>query len=155
MTENTVSSLMPQVPFKLLPPHWSSQRVSPSKSVCGPFKRDCLGLQKPFLSLSLNLHWFIQPEVMGTSLPGTGILAWRAWCWAGTPHNSGWTFADKKSFPIFICHMWVWDQTILGLCPSYQSWCSLFNSPGVGFLFSQILGHSEGWFFYTLFVILL
>ena len=47
----SVPLLMPLVPFKLLPQCWSSEVVSLSKSTCGFFKRNCLGLQK-FLSLT-------------------------------------------------------------------------------------------------------
>ena len=33
-----------------------------------------------------NPHWFSQPEVLGTYLPGTGTLSWVVWCGAGIPH---------------------------------------------------------------------
>ena len=33
----------------------------------------------------LNPCWFLQPEVVGTYLPGTGTLGWGAWYGAGTP----------------------------------------------------------------------
>ena len=36
----------------------------------------------------LNPRWFLQPEVMGTYLPGTGTLGWGAWHGAGTPYFS-------------------------------------------------------------------
>ena len=39
--------------------------MSLSKSMCGFFKRNCLGL---------NPCCFLQPEVMGAYLPGTGTL---------------------------------------------------------------------------------
>ena len=35
----------------------------------------------------LNPCWFLQPEVVGTYLPGTGTLSPGAWCGAGTPHS--------------------------------------------------------------------
>ena len=110
---------MSLVSFKVLSPCWSS--VSPSKSMCGPFKRNCLGLQKPSISLTLSPHWFLQPEVLGTSLPGTGTLAEGAWCGTGTPHSSWGTSAAEISLLVFICHMQVWDQPVLYLHPSYQS----------------------------------
>ena len=58
--------------FQLLPPHRSSERVSGRKSVLGPVKRNCLGIQEPSVSLSNKPHWFSQPEVMGTGSLGSG-----------------------------------------------------------------------------------
>ena len=49
MPNTSVSPSMLLVSFKLLPQCWSSERVSLSKSICGFFKGNCLGLQK-FLS---------------------------------------------------------------------------------------------------------
>ena len=40
--------------------------------MCGFFKRNCLGLQK-FFPLTQSL---LEPEVVGTYLPGTGTLGW-------------------------------------------------------------------------------
>ena len=58
--------------------------------------------------------------------------------------------------PIFIHHMWVWDQPIMCLHPFYQSRCALlFNSVVVGLPFSSISGGSEWWLFYSLVVILM
>ena len=34
-----------------------------------------------------NPQWFLQSEVMGTYLHGTGTLYWREWCEADTPHS--------------------------------------------------------------------
>ena len=62
--------------FKWLPQYWSSHGVSPSRSVHEPFKRNFLGLKKHSISLSLNPCGFLQPGIMGTSVPGTGILGW-------------------------------------------------------------------------------
>ena len=70
--------------------------MSLNKSVHGPFKRNCQ---------SLNPHWFLQPEVMETSLPGAGTLD-------GGPGVGQGPFAPEISLLIFICHMWVWDQPI-------------------------------------------
>ena len=36
-----------------------------------------------------NPHWFLQPEVMGTFLPGTGTLGWVVWTGAGLPPSQG------------------------------------------------------------------
>ena len=38
-----------------------------------------------FLSHLFLPVWYSQPEIMGTSFLGTGILGWGAWCGAGTP----------------------------------------------------------------------
>ena len=80
MPDNSVSPYMSLVPFELLSQLWSSEGVSQSKSVCGPFKRDGLGLQKISVSLSQNPCWFLQPEVMETSLLSTGTLG-LVWDW--------------------------------------------------------------------------
>ena len=48
------------------------REVSLSKSVCGYFKGNFLGLQN--LLPPILPHYFLQPEVMGTYLPGTGTL---------------------------------------------------------------------------------
>ena len=45
-----------------------------TKSVCVAFKRDCLSSSLPVT----QSHWFLQPEVMGTYLPGSGTLGWGA-----------------------------------------------------------------------------
>ena len=78
----THTSLSPHVP------HWytssccsgaKSQRgwvcMSP-KSIVGPI-RGCSFFHHP------NSHWFSQPEVMGTYLPGAGTLGWVVWTGAG------------------------------------------------------------------------
>ena len=44
--------------------------------------------QKPSFCLSLNPHWFLQPEVMGISLLGTETLGWGAWYGTETPRFS-------------------------------------------------------------------
>ena len=64
------------IPFNLPPLQWSSEGVSLSKSVQGPFKRNCLGLQK-FLSSTASIPTgYLQPEVMDTYLSGTRTLSW-------------------------------------------------------------------------------
>ena len=59
--------------FNLLAPQWSSEGISPSKSVYRLFKRNCLGLQK-FVFYCLNPIWFLELEVMETYLLGSGSL---------------------------------------------------------------------------------
>ena len=64
ITDTSAPLLMPLVPFKLLLQCWSSEGVIPSKSVCGLFKRNCLGLQK-----------FLPPtqSLLGPGRPGVGL----------------------------------------------------------------------------------
>ena len=74
MPDTSVSPRMSLVPLDMLYHFWSSERVSQNKSTWETFKRNCLGLQKPSVSFSLNSCWFLQLEVMETSLHRTGIL---------------------------------------------------------------------------------
>ena len=103
MPDASVPPRVPLVPLKLLPWCWSSEGVSLSKSVHGPFKRNCLGLQK-FLPLT-QYPLVLQLEATGTYLPGTGTLGW------GAP---------EIFLQIFIGHMWVWGQPILRLLPVWM-----------------------------------
>ena len=81
----------------------------------------------------LNPLWFLQPEVVGTYLPGTGTLGWGAWCGAGTPRSR-----------IFIHHTWVRDQPVL-ICapPTRLDGCGFFNSIVVRLPFNSISADSE------------
>ena len=54
--------------------------VGPSGGVS---RESCLFFCRP------NPHWFLQPEVMGTYLPGTGTVGWVVWCGAGIPCSPG------------------------------------------------------------------
>ena len=56
----------------------------------------------------LNPRWFLQLEVMGTYLPGTGILGWGTW-------------RSQDISQIFIYDTWVRDLPLLHLRPSHQS----------------------------------
>ena len=85
MPDTSVSPCIPLMPFKLLPWCWSSEGVSLSQFMCRLFKRNCLGIQQFFPLTHSPL--VLQPEVMGTYLPGTGTLGWRTWCEAGTPYS--------------------------------------------------------------------
>ena len=112
--DNLIPPNMSQVSFK----YWSSEGVSPSKSLHRPLKRKCLGLQKPSVPLSHIPHWFLQPTVMGTSLPCTGTMAgglvedWDSLFLRKDLHSQG-------ILQIFTCHRWVWGQPIPNLCASY------------------------------------
>ena len=102
----------------------------------GPFERNCLGLYK-FVFHSLNPPWFLQPEVMGTSLPGTGS-------WAGGPGVELRSLTLEISLLIFTHHILVWDQPVLLLHLTYQLRCGFFfNFVVVGLPFSSVSHGSE------------
>ena len=151
MLDSLVSPCMSLVPFSLLPPCWSSKRVSLYKSMCGPFNRNCLVFQK-FLSHSLKLFRFLQTEVVETFLPGTGTLGRWAWCDPGTPHS--W---DIRSY-FYPVHM---GPAHMGLTcsmppPIYPSQCGFFfNSIVVRLPFSSISSICEWWLLCSLAAILM
>ena len=114
MPDMLVPPHMPLVPLKLLPQSWNSEGMSLSKSMREFFKRNCLGTlqflpptQSPlaFAARSYgdlsSCHW--NPG-LGGPVVGLGPL---------TP----------KIYPSqsFIHHIWMRDQSIPHLCPSYQS----------------------------------
>ena len=123
--------------------------MSLNKSMCTFFERQCLGIQQFFHWL--NPHWFLQPEVMETYLPGTGTLGWGT-CWgAGTSLSRG---IPPK---FFIHHTCVWDQPIPHLCistpPTSLDACGFFNSIVVGLPLNSVCDGSVWWLFYSLVVI--
>ena len=132
MLDNLVPPHMSLVPFKLLLWCWSSEAVSPSKSVHGPFKRNCLGFQQFLFSTA--------------SIP-TGFYSQELWRliflalepWTEEPVLDLGPLAPEISLPIFISHILVWDQPVPWLCPSYLSGCGFFfNSIVVGLPFSSL-----------------
>ena len=109
---------------------------SESESMSGFFKGNYLGLQK-FLPLT-QFPLVLQPEVMGTYLPGSGTQGLGAWCGAGT-------LCSLETLPKFL-------STICGCGTS--SFCisaSPTNLDGYGFFnlvfvrlpFNSICGSSE------------
>ena len=72
MPDTSVSPCMPLVPE---PKESESEQVSP----CVGSLRGTAWGESSLLQI-LNLCWFLQPEVMETSLPRTGILGWGSWC---------------------------------------------------------------------------
>ena len=117
MPDNSVFPCM-----SLVPKHWNSEWVS--LCVC-PLK-GTRGTPESPPSYSASPWCFSQPEVMENFLPGIRTLGCGAWCEPGTPCSSKGTSAPEISLLIFILHMLVWDQPILHLYPSYQSWCGFF-----------------------------
>nr|KAF6349281.1 hypothetical protein mMyoMyo1_011821 [Myotis myotis] len=110
------------------------------------------------MSLRHNPHWFLQPEVMGTSLPSSRILGWGAGVGLGplAPHRGPPQLRYPSWFKKKKRHTWVSDQTIPSLCPSSQSQCAFFFTSLVVLLpFSQLSGGSERWLFCVLVVILM
>ena len=89
-----------------------SNIVDLSKSMCRFFKGNCLGLQK-FLPLT-QYPWFLQPEIMGTYLTGTGTLGWGAWYRVRTP-------CSRVIPPKFLCtipnHVYVGPAHPMSLHP--------------------------------------
>ena len=57
------------------------------RSLCGFFKRSILKIDSFFHCP--KLQWFLQPEVMGTYLPGSGNLGCVVWPGAGIPYAPG------------------------------------------------------------------
>ena len=104
-----LSNFCPSADLVSLP----SDLVSLSKSVCGFFKRNCLGLQKfllptqsPLVSAARSCedlsswHW----------TPGLGGLVWSWDSWL-----------PRYPFQIFVHHTRMWNQPIPHLHPSSQS----------------------------------
>ena len=108
----------------------------------------------------LNPHWFLQPEIVGTYVPGTGILGWGAW-WRGYLVWEAW-------YGVSIPHSWVipleFLSTICGsgtspFCisapPTSLDGCGFFNSVVVWLPFYLISDGSEWWLLYILVLILM
>lgn len=104
--------------FELLPQCWGLERVSPSVSSCMSHLRGAPGTVAALISLGDNVPWFLQPEVVETSLPSPkpgeaavdlGLLTfvWR-------------TLEAEIVLPIFNSHTRVWHQPILGFCSYSQ-----------------------------------
>ena len=72
----------------------------------GPL-RETPGTPEASISLSHNLHWFSEPKVMGTSLPGTGTLGWEPGVALGLLALHEGTSTIEISLLIFNGHTWV------------------------------------------------
>ena len=64
MQDNSTPPHMSLVPFSLLPPQWSSEGVSLTKSVYGAFKRNFQGVQQ-FLSSTASIFLALEPWAGG------------------------------------------------------------------------------------------
>ena len=69
------SSPIVPILFELLPKHWSSEKWVQVSPYMGSFRGNAWIL-KVFISLSQNPRWVLHPEIVGTSLSGTGTLGW-------------------------------------------------------------------------------
>ena len=80
MPDISVSPHLSLMTSNLLLPCWSSEGVSPSKSVCGPFKRNCLDSGSFFLPQPQSLLVFTARSYGDLSFwhwnPGLGVLVW-------------------------------------------------------------------------------
>lgn len=121
-----------------------AQSKSISKSVfVWALQVDHLAFQQPSFSLSHNLHWFLQIEVMGTSFSLTGILGWGVWCEAGTPCSSRRTSVAKLSLPIFNHCTWGGTSLFYASLTSISHNVASSIQPQIGPLFSQISDGSQ------------
>ena len=92
MLDTLVPPCMPLIPFKVLPWHWSPERLNLSKFVCDSLRGTAWDSASFFHQL--YPHWFLHPQVMGTYFSGTGTLSW------GPGVNLG-LLAPEISLPIF------------------------------------------------------
>ena len=86
----------------------------------------------------LNSQWFLQPEVVGTYLPGTGTLGWEAWCGTGTPCSQD--IPPKFLSTIHGCGT---SPFCVSTPPTSLDGCGFFNSVGVRLPFNLISDGSE------------
>lgn len=121
--------------FRAAAQRWSSEWVHPS-SRC--WVRPCSGPLRGSLGTpaALLLTW-TESLLVFTARCHRGSSSWH-WCsrWgvrcgAGSPHSSVGTFVATMSLPILNCHIWVWNQPVLRLCPSCQ--------PPHGFFFLSLV----------------
>ena len=104
-------------------------RDSVFKSVPGPFKRNCLRLQK--LCLSRTPCPFLQLEVMSTSLPGFGTLGCGGLVWGRDPYGYCWVLAPSNPSTVKLtdptCKRQVHtpELSVVGGPGSTQRWTSM------------------------------
>ena len=108
MPATSVSPSVPLVPFQLLLQCRSSEGTP-----------------------ELNPCWCLQPQVMGTYLPGTGILCWGAWYGTGTPRS--WNIPPEST--TCICGT---SLFCVSISPTSLDGCVFFNSVVVRFPFRSI-----------------
>lgn len=95
--------------FMLLPQCWSSEKMSLSKSMCWPVKRNCLGFQQ-FCFLQYQFLLVFTTRSFGKLLswhwnPGTGVLMW-GW----DPHFSWEASVAEIFLPVSVHCSLIWEQ---------------------------------------------
>ena len=97
-----------------------------------------------------NLCWFLQPEVMGTYLPGIGTMDWGAW-------HVAWIPCSQDIPPEHLSATRGCGTSLFHIStpPTSLDGCGFFNSVIVRLPFNSIYNGSEWWLFYTLVVILM
>ena len=145
-----VSPCVSLVPFKLQPAAGAQREwVWVGESVCVCSLRGTAWCSSSFFHW-LNLCWCLQPEVVGTYLPGTGTLGWGAWCRVGTPCSQ-----DNPPECLSTTHG-VRDQPVR-ICtpPTSLDECGFFNSIVFRLLLNSVSDGSKWWWFFILVVILM
>ena len=133
MSDNLVPYCMSLMFFKLMSSCWSSEGVSLSKSVHGPFKRYCLRCKKFLSSTTLIPTQFYRQKLWRLIFMALELWAWELSVVLGP-------FIPEISLQTFIHHTWVWDKSVLHLFLSYQCQCGFFFNSIVGFFFNSIVG---------------
>ena len=92
--------------------------------------------------------WFLQPEVLGIYLSGTGNLGWGSWCGCATP-------CSRDIPPKFLSITCGCGATLFHVCalPTSLDGCVFLNFIVVRLPFNSISDDSEWWLFYILVVI--
>nr|KAF6469801.1 hypothetical protein HJG59_011159 [Molossus molossus] len=124
MPNNSFLPYVSLVPAELPPPCWSLEGVGPSKSLHRPFKRNCLGLQKPQPPSALIPTGFYSQKLWGllflAVVPwavGSGV-EWEPLIPQGGP-------SQPSYLPDYLPHMCV-GPACPCLRPFYQSPCGFF-----------------------------
>ena len=98
----------------------------------------------------LNPRWFLQPEIMGANLPGTGTLGWGVSCGAETPHSQD--IPPKFLSTTCGCGTRLFHNSVP---PTSLDGCGFFSFVVVRLPFNLLSDGSGWWLFYILVVILM
>ena len=109
----------------------------------GPLRGTAWDSKNP-VSVSHNPHWFSQPKVIRTALPGTWTLDCGSWCGAGAPCSSGATSTAEISSQFSTATCRVVSAHSVSPCSFHHSHHGFFFMSSVtGTLFRQISGSSQ------------